>query len=267
MISSATGTAVTAAPRDGRDGRAVTGAALVDLHAAFAATRDPAVQARLVASYTGLVHALARRFAHRGVAADDLVQVAYVGLVKAIHRFEPGAGLQFSTFAVPTILGELKRHLRDHTWAVRPPRRLHDLHLAVERAVDDLTNELRRSPSVEEVARRVGLPDDEVVEAIEAGSARWFGSIDAPLPDGQLAADRLAGTDAAAEAVDTRLAVAGLLARLAKLDALAVRLRFLDGLTQAEIARTIGVSQMQVSRILSRSLSRLRVLAQRANEA
>src|SRR5437763_12194171 len=140
-----------------------------DLHREYALTRDPYVARELIEAHTGLAHRLATRFANRGEPTDDLVQVALLGLVKAIEGFEPDRGLRFSTYATPTILGELKRHFRDRGWAVRLPRRVHDLYLDVQHAIDDLAQELYRSPTLHEIAERVGVSTEDVIEATEAG--------------------------------------------------------------------------------------------------
>jgi RNA polymerase sigma-B factor len=216
---------------------------------------------RLLALHAGLARALAKRFARRGHPLDDLTQVAFVGLIKAIDGFDPGRGLQFSTYAMPTILGELKRHMRDQSWGIRPPRRIHDIYLAVERAVDDLAQELRRRPSVSEVAVEVGLSDEDVVEAMEAASGRQLSSLDTPTTRGLLVADAVAGNDRGLADAERSIAVSALLRRLPEADAEVVRMRFGGDMTQLEIARVLGLSQMQVSRTLARSLDRLRRLA------
>src|SRR2546421_4282742 len=154
------------------------------LHRAYLKTRDPVLANRLVEFHCGLAHRLASRFANRGEAPEDLTQVAMLGLVKAIDGFDPDRGLRFSTYATPTILGELKRHFRDRGWAVRLPRRVHDLYLNVQHAIDDLAQELHRSPTLPEIAERVGASVESVVEAIEAGGLRRYASIDARVgPD------------------------------------------------------------------------------------
>src|SRR3989440_8719737 len=131
----------------------------------YGRTRDPVLRDELVTAHLGLAEYLARRFANRGEPLDDLVQVASLGLVKAVERFDPSRGLEFTTFATPTIVGELKRHFRDKGWAVRVPRRVQELHLRVTRVIDDLALELGRSPTVQEIAQRAGTSEDEVIEA------------------------------------------------------------------------------------------------------
>jgi RNA polymerase sigma-B factor len=212
-------------------------------------------------SHAGLARALAKRFARRGHSIEDLTQVAFLGLLKAIDGFDPNRGLQFSTYAMPTILGELKRHMRDQSWGIRPPRRVHDLYLAVERAVDDLTQELGRRPTVSELAAELGIGEEDVLEAMEAASGRQLTSIEIPTTHGLPLADALAGHDRGLGDVERSLAVEALLARLPEEDARVVRMRFGQDMTQLEIARVLGRSQMQVSRTLARSLERLRRLA------
>src|SRR3954454_14386058 len=150
---------------------------------AFADTRDAGIRDQLIEAHIGLAEYLARRFANRGEPVDDLVQVASLGLVKAVERFDPARGLEFTTFATPTIVGELKRHFRDKGWAVRVPRRVQELHLRITRVVDDLSLEFGRSPTVQEIAQRAGISEDEVIEAIDAGSAYRSTSLDAGRSD------------------------------------------------------------------------------------
>jgi RNA polymerase sigma-B factor len=247
--------------------RMVTGASDVALsvealHFRYAATRDPVLRDRLVDLHAPLAYGLASRFLHRGESADDLQQVALMALVKAVERFDPRRGLQFSTFATPTVLGELKRHFRDKAWVIRLPRRLHDRYLSVQRARDDLAQELGRSPTMLEVAARVGGSVEEVIESLEASDVRGLRSLDTPLPgnDRDLSDvvgvfdDRLAG-------VERQATLAQLLARLSAREREVVELRFYDGLTQMQIAEKLDTNQMHVSRLLARSLRRLRALA------
>jgi RNA polymerase sigma-B factor len=241
--------------RDGATG-------VTDRLAEYARTREPALRDQLVAEHLGLAHSLARRFVNRGEPLDDLVQVASLALVKAVDRFEPERGLAFSTFATPTILGELKRHFRDKGWAVRVTRRVQELHLELGREISSLSQELGRSPTVPELADRLGVSEDEVLEAMEAGRAYRVGSIDARAPgesdDGLTVADRLGAPDAALADAERRAALAPMLASLPERQRLIVYLRFYEGLTQSEIGARLGISQMHVSRLLARSLDQLR---------
>ncbi len=223
-------------------------------------TGDRALRNELVEEHMRLAEFLARRFAHRGEAADDLRQVALVGLLKAVERFEPDRGLQFSSFATPTITGELKRYFRDRGWAVRVPRRIQELHLELDRTVNDLSQELGRPPTPAEIAHRAGVLEEDVLESMEAGSLYRLASIDAGRADDESSsspAQRLGAIDPELVAVDDRVAVGEMLAVLPEREQKIVYLRFFEGLTQSEIAEQIGISQMHVSRLLVRSLETL----------
>jgi RNA polymerase sigma-B factor len=230
------------------------------LHREYLQTRDPALAKRLVEAHTGLAHRMASRFSNRGEAPEDLTQVAMLGLVKAIDGFDPDRGLRFSTYATPTILGELKRHFRDRGWAVRLPRRVHDLYLNVQQAIDELAQELGRSPTLQEISVRVGAPVEGVVEVIDAGGLRRSASLDARLApdDDRSIASSLGREDPAMAGVERHLTLAAVVKRLPDAEQEIVRLRFVEGLTQLEIAQRVGRSQMQISRMLARSLERLR---------
>jgi RNA polymerase sigma-B factor len=235
----------------------------VDTYEKFAEYRrtgDRALRNELVEEHMRLAEFLARRFAHRGESADDLRQVALVGLLKAVERFEPDRGLQFSSFATPTITGELKRYFRDRGWAVRVPRRIQELHLELDRTVNELSQELGRPPTPAEIAHRAGVLEEDVLESMEAGSLYRLASIDAGRTDDESAASpaqRLGGLDEELVAVDDRVAVSEMLAVLPDREQKIVYLRFFEGLTQSEIAEQIGISQMHVSRLLVRSLETL----------
>src|SRR3954468_20124166 len=154
------------------------------VHAEYFRTREQALREELVNAHAGLARALAKRFARRGHSLEDITQVAFLGLLKAVDGFDPRRGLQFSTYAMPTILGELKRHMRNQSWGVRPPRRVHDRYLEVERTVDDLAQELGRRPTVPELADALGLSDEDVIEAIGAAGRRQLVSIETPSSAG-----------------------------------------------------------------------------------
>jgi RNA polymerase sigma-B factor len=228
----------------------------------FAQTRDRALRDEIVGSQVGLAEYLARRFKNRGEPLEDLVQVALLGLLKAVERFDPGRGLEFSTFATPTIVGELKRHFRDKGWAVRVPRRVQELHLRMGTVVNALSQELGRSPTIPEIAARAEVSVDEVLEAMEAGRAYRFSSIDvAPGDDEERSAGAVAqlGTDEPGmEEVEHRLLLSPLLESLPKREQMIIQLRFFRGMTQSEIAARLGISQMHVSRLLARSLAQLK---------
>lgn len=231
----------------------------------FAATRDRALRDQLIEAHLGLAEYLARRFSNRGEPLDDLVQVASLGLVKAVERFDPSRGLEFTTFATPTIVGELKRHFRDKGWAVRVPRRVQELHLRVTGVIDDLQLELGRSPTVAEIAVRAGTSEDEVIEAVDAGSAYRSTSLEAGRGDDEESPGllgQLGEIDPELARAEGRTELSPLMAGLASREQLMLYLRFYEGKTQSEIARRLGISQMHVSRLLSRSLERLRELAE-----
>lgn len=231
----------------------------------YRATRDRELRNRLIEEHRGLSQQLARRFRGRGQSPDDLEQVAVLGLLKAVERFEPERGLAFTTFATPTILGELKRHFRDATWSMRVPRRLQEHVLAVSNVVGPLGQELGRPPTVTEVAAATGFSEESVLEAMEANRAYSAGSLDAPTgdrddSDGGLAS-RLGEEDPGHADVEHRMLVESLLDELPERERAIVRLRFWEGWTQSEIADAIGISQMHVSRLLARTLDRLRARA------
>jgi RNA polymerase sigma-B factor len=224
-------------------------------------TRDPAVREALMARYAGLARALTRRFRDRGDGHDDLLQVASLGLLKAIDGFDPTRELRFTTYAIPTILGELKRHRRDQSWGIRPPRRVHDFYLEVESALDELTQDLGHRPTIAEVAEHLAMPVEAVLEAREAATVRRLPSLEAPNSEGHTLSDSIARPDRRLTDVERSIMVGKLLNRLSTHDERVVRMRFEREMTQGEIARELGCSQMQVCRTLARSLDRLRALA------
>ncbi len=224
----------------------------------FAASGDAALRDRLVETHLGLAHQLARRFANRGETHDDLVQVASVALIHAVDRFDPHRGFEFSTFATRTVLGELKRHFRDRGWAVRAPRRIQELYLELGTAADSLTQELGHPPTVQELAERTGAAEEDVLEALEAGQGYRATSIDAPDRQEGTIASRLGEIDAGFEWADDHQVLVEAVRRLPERERVILRLRFVDGLTQSDIAAQIGVSQMHVSRLLAASITELR---------
>ena len=235
----------------------------------YRASRSRALRNEIIEEHLPLAHYVARRFARRGEPLEDLRQVALVGLLKAVERFDPERGTAFSSFATPTILGELRRHFRDRGWTVRVPRRIQELVLAIDAAVADLTQELQRVPTPGEIAHRVGVEEEAVLECAEFGTLYRPASIDAPVrsePGARPAKEALGAEDRALLAVEDRAAVVDLLALLPERERTIVSMRFLDGLTQSEIAARVGMSQMHVSRLLGRSLEQLgsRALATQA---
>lgn len=234
------------------------------LHEAYAATGDPALRAELMASYDGFARSLALKFRHRE-SFDDLMQVARIGLLHAIDRFDPALGRPFPLFARITITGELKRHLRDKTWSMRVPRSLQEDYLHVMQAVDELTAERSNSPSMEAVAARCEMPVDRVIEAMELRLSQRTLSIDASpvlAPDDPVI--ELGQEDVGFAQLENRQLLADLLARLPDRDRRILELRFMAEMTQSEIAAEMGVSQMCVSRVLARTLGRLRLWARGA---
>ena len=215
---------------------------------------------QLVELHLPLAEYLARRFGNRGEPHEDLAQVATIGLIKAIDRFDLERGVAFSTYATPTIVGEIKRHFRDRGWTIRVPRRLQEIQAVINHAVSDLGQELGRSPTVAELAKRVGMSEEEILEGLESANAYSPLSLDAPDPGGEVGAviEQLGDYDDALSAVVDRETVKPLLDQL---DARAKRillLRFFRNMTQSQIADELGISQMHVSRLLSRTLAELR---------
>ena len=218
-----------------------------------------AVRDELVAAHLPLVRYLASRFAGRGEPSDDLVQIGTIGLLQAIDRFEPERGLEFSTFATPNIAGEIKRHFRDRGWMVRVPRRLQELQAELSTGIAELSQRLGRSPTVRELAVQLAITEEEVIEATESSRAYNALPIDAPITAGGMTiADTLVESDEALEHVELREALRPVLADLGERERRALLLRFVHNKTQSEIAEVLGVSQVHVSRLLSRTLIELR---------
>ncbi|MBV9486356.1 MAG: RNA polymerase sigma factor SigF [Frankiaceae bacterium] len=215
----------------------------------------------LVEAHLPLVHFLARRYERRGEPLDDLVQVGVIGLLKAIDRFDLDRGVAFSTFATPTIVGEIKRHFRDKTWMVRVPRPLQELRGKLVRTREALTHDLGRAPTVAELAEALDLTEDEVLEGLDAANAYSAWSLDAPTRDGDdsmsVAEARLGVAEDAYDLVEKRRSVAPLLDALPERERRIIFLRFFRDMSQAEIGEELGISQMHVSRLLSQTLRRL----------
>ncbi len=225
----------------------------------FAEARDPELRRQLIEENLGLATFAARRYANRGESLDDLVQVASLALVKAVDRFDPGRGVQFSTFATQTIEGELKRHFRDKGWALRAPRRLQELAALLASTREELTHALGRSPTVPELARAARASEEEVLEALEAAQAYLTASLEQRVtPDGEELGALLGTPDPGFVEAEARAVLEPLLSGLSERDRRILSLRFVHGCTQAEIARQTGLSQMHVSRLLGRALDALR---------
>ncbi|MER5863338.1 SigB/SigF/SigG family RNA polymerase sigma factor [Kitasatospora sp. NPDC002040] len=249
------------APKDARD---LSRVLLVRLASLEEGTREYSyVRGSLVELNLSLVRFVLRRFGAHRDSMEDLMQVGAVGLVKAIDRFDLDQGVEFTTFAVPTILGEIRRHFRDTTWAVHVPRRLQELRLTLAKAQDALAQNLDRAPTVAELAAHVGLSQEEVIEGLTAANAHSTDSLDVPAGDdggegpGALAA-RFGATDGRFELVEDLVSLQPLVAALPERDRLILSMRFTEELTQSQIGERLGLSQMHVSRLLSRILTQLR---------
>lgn len=232
---------------------------LVQRFRTYRDTPTRALRNELVEEHLGFADFLARRFANRGEPIDDLRQVALIGLVKAVERYDPDHGAAFASYAVPTITGEIKRHFRDRTWSVRVPRNLQELTLDIERARDELGHALGRSPTVGEIATHLDVTEDAILEGLEAATRYRSGSLDAPVPgaEDRTLADRVADPGDEQAGAENRTLVRQLLAELPVRERRIVYLRYFEGLTQSEIADRVGISQMHVSRLLTRSLDQL----------
>jgi len=225
---------------------------------------DPAraqIREQLVEMHLPLVEYLARRFRNRGEPLDDLVQVATIGLIKSVDRFDLERGVEFSTYATPTIVGEVKRHFRDKGWAIRVPRRLQELKLSLAKATSDLSQRLGRAPTVAELAQHLGMTEEEVLEGLESANAYSTISLDAPDSgddESPAVADSLGMTDEALEGVEYRESLKPMLEQLPAREKKILLLRFFGNMTQSQIAAELGISQMHVSRLLARTLAQLR---------
>jgi RNA polymerase sigma-B factor len=219
------------------------------------------IRGELVEIHLPLVEYLARRFRNRGEWLDDLTQVATIGLIKSIDRFDLARGVEFSTYATPTIVGEIKRHFRDKGWAVRVPRRLQELKLALTKAIGDLAQREGRAPTVAELAEHLQMSEEDVLEGLESANAYSTVSLDAPDSgdeDAPAVAESLGMLDDALEGVEYRESLKPLLERLPPREKKILLLRFFGNMTQSQIATELGISQMHVSRLLARTLTQLR---------
>jgi RNA polymerase sigma-B factor len=224
-------------------------------------TRERKLRNELIEAHKSLASHLARRFANRGEPFDDLLQVAYLGMLKAVERFDPDRNLEFSTFATATVEGELKRHFRDRTWSVRVPRRPQELHLRLGNVINELSQKLQRPPRVPEVAAELGVREEDVLEAMEVGGAYRSTSLDSRPTDGGEALtleSRLGSHDEGFDLAEHRVLLENLLEELPERERMIIELRFFNDMTQTEIAQQVGISQMHVSRLLARTLIQLR---------
>jgi RNA polymerase sigma-B factor len=225
---------------------------------------DQRAREHLIERYLPLARRLARRYQRTEEPMDDLVQVASLGLIKAVDRFDASREILFSSYAVPTILGELKRHFRDRTWSVRVPRDLQELAMRIDHVVTAISADTGRAPAVAEIARAVDASEERVLDAMEAAGAYHAGSLDAPRGSRQgedsneTVADSLGENESGFDRAEDRATLEPLMAHISERERLVLHLRFGEGMTQAEIGAQIGVSQMQVSRLIRQSLARLR---------
>jgi len=244
-------------PRAKRPSKAV----LRDLLKQFHESRDPKLRDELILAYSDLAAYLARKFANRGEPVEDLIQVASIGLLKAMDRFDPTRGTEFTTYATATVVGEIKRHFRDKFWAIRVPRRLRELNNSLMKTVETLAQRVGRSPTIPELVEETGIPFEDVVEAFELGHAYSPISLDAEGDDEHgTVASGLGGEDPALARMEDRHTLEGALQRLSDRQRDVIRLRYYDGLSQADIATRLGISQIHVSRIQREALRRLRFL-------
>lgn len=237
-------------------------ARLVAVHRRYAqlAVDDPQrqrVRGELISGYLPVAEHLARRFAGRGEPLEDLIQVATIGLINAVDRFEPDRGGSFFSFAVPTITGELRRHFRDHGWSTRVPRGLKDLHMAIRSTQTELSQQLGRAPRPSEIADQLGIPISEVIEGLQVGNAYRSSSLDELLSEQGTATlgEFMGDLDDALAVIEDREALRPLLAQLPPRERAILMLRFFRQLTQTQIAEQMGISQMHVSRLLSHTLA------------
>lgn len=221
---------------------------------------DERAREQVLVELMPLVRALAARYAGKGEAFEDLVQVGSIGLIKAVDRFDIERGVDISSYAVPTIVGEIRRHFRDKAWAMHVPRRLKELSVRLSRLLDQLTNELGRSPTVAELAKAAGVDEEDAIDALDSANAYSTRSLEAPFEDGgdEYLADRLGTQDPGFEEVEDGSLVAAGLAALDERERQIVEMRFFEEMTQSQIAAEIGISQMHVSRLLRRALATMR---------
>jgi RNA polymerase sigma-B factor len=248
------------APVEGKERARRTDGIVADLRVVEPESQDSrTLTDQLIETNVGVARSMAGRYRNRGIDLDDLEQVALLGLTKAAQRFDPSAGHDFLSYAVPTIRGELRRHFRDAGWMVRPPRRVQDLQARIARAQDELEPKLGRSPRPSEVASHLGVELDDVVEALAADGCFTPTSLDGPVGDGASSlGDLLGDEDRAIESAEARVVLGPVLRTLSRRDQRILQLRFVEERTQQEIAEAIGLTQAQVSRVLTRILDELR---------
>jgi RNA polymerase sigma-B factor len=263
-------TVISAPPGETRNDSAVLTSAqaadsavqLLDAMAALPADHPsrPALRDRAIEAWLPMARHLANRYAGRGEPVDDLIQTATIGLIKAVDRFDPSFGVDFAGYAIPTVVGEIKRHFRDRTWSIRVPRRLQELRLSITAANSTLTHTLGRSPTVPDIAAHLGITEEEVLEGLEGARAYNATSLSTPIgADGSTElGETLGGEDHEFELTELRVALGPALATLDEREQKILTLRFYGNLTQSEIAEQVGISQMHVSRLISKALLKLR---------
>jgi len=243
-----------------------------ELFLQYKKTEDPQIRDQIIAIYANLVEYLARRFKNRGEPLEDLVQVGIIGIIKAIDRFDIERQVEFTTYATPTIIGELKRYFRDKSWAVRVPRRLQELNFQINKPTGTLTQKLGRSPTIAEIAHYLGVSQEDVIEAIETGEAYSFVSLEGTSNEDEEKSfsllEYIGQEDKELANLEDRASLMSALSGLSRREQQIIYLRFFKGLTQTEIASRLGISQMHVSRILRDTLQNLRqILALEGKEA
>lgn len=238
----------------------VTDRSVETLLIAYHRDGDRDARERALIELMPLVRALASRYAGRGEPLEDLVQVGLLGLIKAVDRFDVDRGVEFTSYAIPTVVGEIRRHFRDRAWAMHVPRRLKELSLRVSRTLDQLTTDLGRSPTIAELAEATGVEEEDVIDALDSSNAYSTRSLQAPFEDGgdENLSDKLGVEDSGYEEVEDGALVAAGLGALDERERRIVELRFYEEMTQSQIAAEVGISQMHVSRLLRRALGKMR---------
>jgi len=243
----------------------VTAKETEQLFVKYVRTRDPAIREKLILGHQNLVHFLAGKFANRGIPLEDLAQVGMIGLTNAVDRFDPERGLHFSTYATPTILGEIRRHFRDKGWQLKVPRRLQELNMAASRTSEMMSAEFGRPPTIQEVAARIGATEEETLEAIEMGNAYDTVPLDAPIQaQGESApltlAEFLGEEDASLRRIETYGDLRAAIESLEPREKAIIYYRFFRDLSQTQVAARLNISQMHVSRLQTKAIKRLREL-------
>lgn len=233
-----------------------------ELFGQYLKTGSTEIRDQLVELHLYLVDFLAKRFKNRGESLDDLIQVATIGLIKAIDRYDPGRQVEFTTYATPTIVGTLKRHFRDSKWAIRVPRRLQELNLQVNEIISTLTQDLKRAPSIAEIAEALKVSEEEIIEAMETSKAYTLISLDSERSDENdedfSLIDFIGEEDKEITGYNERASLVNIMKDVGQQEKKLLYFRFIKGLTQTEIAEQLGISQMHVSRLLRRTLDLLR---------